>query len=93
MAEAGRTQDEGVDVALGPLRMGLGFGLHSEHFPAPTPTCMHWGGTGGSMGLADPGTGVSFGYAPNNWSLGDVSREDPRLGRLVDALRLLLPTL
>jgi CubicO group peptidase (beta-lactamase class C family) len=80
------------DPAFGWLRMGLGFGLHSEQFPAPTPTSFHWGGYGGSWGLMDPKIGVSLGYAPNNMIV-DIDTLDPRLKRFSTALETLAPEL
>ena len=63
--EAGREQSYMEDRLLGMLRLGLGFAIDSEAFPAPTPTMMHWGGWGGSSIMMDPGTGMSVGFAPN----------------------------
>lgn len=72
--EASREQLYEVDPIMGALKLGLGFGLHSKEFPAPTQTCFHWGGFGGSWGVMDPATGLSLGYAPNrlivDWSDG-----------------------
>ncbi len=31
------------------------------------PTAMAWGDQGGSWAVADPSTGLSLGYAPNNF--------------------------
>jgi CubicO group peptidase (beta-lactamase class C family) len=53
------------DPFMGAIRLGLGFGLHSEEFPAPTATSFHWGGYGGSWGVMDRQSGISLGYAPN----------------------------
>jgi CubicO group peptidase (beta-lactamase class C family) len=71
---------------LGLVRFGLGFGLHSEGFSAPTPTSFHWGGYGGSSIVMDRSKGVSFGYAQNNLRLQEKVGEDVRLDRLWDAL-------
>ena len=90
--EAAREQVFGECPYLGPLRLGLGFGLHSSIWPAPSPTCFHWGGYGGSWGLMDMKTGVSLGYAPNNF-LVDLEEVSPRLKRFSDALAALLPEL
>jgi len=67
IAAAGAEQAYAQCPYLGWLRMGLGFGIHSKEFPAPSPTSMHWGGFGGSIGIMDPRAGISFGYAPNNF--------------------------
>ena len=63
--EAAREQSCAVDEMFGSGRWGLGFGLHSEEFPAPTPTTFHWGGFGGSFITMDLVSGVSCGFAPN----------------------------
>lgn len=86
IALAGCEQACGIDPYIGKVRMGLGFGIDSVEYPAPTPTSMHWGGFGGSLGVMDPKRGVSLGYAPNNWrapkSEGGRMLIDPRLGNL-----------
>jgi CubicO group peptidase (beta-lactamase class C family) len=96
-AEAMREQAYEDSFYVGWLRIGLGLGLHSAEYPAPSPTCAHWGGLGGSWGLADPATGLSLGYAPNNWNVETVasvgSHREPRQTRFADALEALLPTL
>jgi CubicO group peptidase (beta-lactamase class C family) len=68
VAEAGRSQVFQQCPLMGWLSMGLGFGLHSDPYPLPTPTTMAWGGAGGSWGVADPACGLSLGYAPNNFA-------------------------
>ena len=75
-----------------PIAYGLGFGLDNAAFPAPTPTCFHWGGIGGSWALMDPKAQASLGYAPNHLAMGPSS-QDIRDARLSDALATLLPTL
>ena len=90
IALAGREHPYGPDPYLGMIRLGLGFGLHSQEFPAPTPTSMHWGGYGGSWCWMDPASGLSLGYAPNNWTLPDTSTGqialDARAPRVLSAL-------
>jgi len=97
IALAGAEHAYGPCLYLGPLRLGLGFGLDSKEFPAPSPTSMHWGGFGGSWGLMDPKAGLSFSYTPNNWVVPEVSSGqfaiERRLARFMDALTKLLPTL
>jgi len=83
--EAGTEQIEANDLFMGPIKYGLGFGLDSHQFPAPSPTTFHWGGYGGSWGLMDPKTGLSLGYAPNNW-ITEFEVQDPRQKRFSDAL-------
>jgi CubicO group peptidase (beta-lactamase class C family) len=94
--EVFREQAHGRCVAMGPLRMGLCLGLDSPDYPAPSANSGHWGGTGGSWGIADPVLGYSLGYAPNDWDVEDHQYEgirDPRQQRFFDALQALLPTL
>ena len=97
IALAGAEHAYGACPYLGPMRLGLGFGLDSKEFPAPSPTSMHWGGFGGSYGLMDPKAAFSLGYTPNNWVVPDVSSGqlviDRRLARFRDVLSKLLPTL
>ena len=93
--EVGKEQVFAEDPLMGPLRFGLGLALNSSYFPAPSKTSIHWGGFGGSWGLADPKARVSLGYAPNNLIVetdGDLPME-PRLRRFSAALERLLPTL
>lgn len=71
VAEAGREQSFKDDPFIGPVRLGLGFGIHHDGFPTPTPSTMHWGGFGGSLATMDPATGLSFAYVPNKLSLED----------------------
>ena len=80
VAEAGREQSFEQDEALGPLRLGLGFGLDSEGFPASTPTSMHWGGYGGSFLTMDPAIGnqLRVRARTNSWSATDFG-DDPRI--------------
>ena len=79
IAEAGREHSFEQDEMMGSLRLGLGFGLDSATFPAPTPTTMHWGGYGGSFLTMDPETGISCGFTPNQLMIGDEFGDDPRL--------------
>jgi CubicO group peptidase (beta-lactamase class C family) len=89
--EAARTQVEGDDLYIGPIRWGLGFGLSSPAFPGPSATAFHWGGAGGSWGVADPAARISFGYAPNNFLSGAGAAMDPRLAKFNAELEKLLP--
>ena len=90
---AASEQSYADDLALGWVRYGLGFGLHSDDFPAPTPTSVHWGGYGGSFLTMDPASGISCGYAQNQLLLDDGPLADPRrvefwrlLGEITDTL-------
>lgn len=97
IALAGTEQAYGPDPYLGMIRLGVGFGLHSKEFPAPTPSSMHWGGFGGSWGLMDPRARVSIGFTPNNWTAPDTTNEqlelDARLQRFMEASAKVLPGL
>lgn len=88
--QVGLEQAYGHCPLMGWIRWGLGFGLHSKEFPAPSESCFHWGGFGGSWGVMDPVAGVSLGYAPNNFLFAPV---DPRLVRIGRALRQVLGAL
>jgi len=77
--EASREQSDVVDEMFGPCRCGLGVGLHSEEYPAPTPTTFHWGGFGGSFLTMDVVTGVSCGFAPNRLMLGEDRASEQRM--------------
>ena len=78
IAEASRTQSVAVDELFGPCRYGLGFGLHREEFPAPTPTTFHWGGIGGSYVTMDPASGISSAFAPAKLRLESTHGNEPR---------------
>jgi CubicO group peptidase (beta-lactamase class C family) len=100
LAEAAKEQAYAQCPYLGWFRIGLGLALDSEEFPAPTPTTMPWGGAGGSWACMDPKTGVSVGYAPNNWIIPppettqfDMGEHDPRLRRIMAAMANVLPRL
>jgi CubicO group peptidase (beta-lactamase class C family) len=84
--EASKLQAEGDDPFFGPMRLGLGFGLDGSLFPAPTPTAFHWGGAGGSLICMDQPSGVSFGYAMNNFIMTTDTAHEPRFQRLWGAL-------
>ena len=63
--EATAEQVYAHDPIMGWCRYGLGFGLHSPGFPAPTPTTFHWGGYGGSFLTMDMASGLACAYTPN----------------------------
>lgn len=91
--EVGREQVYGEDLYIGPIRWGLGVGLDSKEFQAPSPTTFHWGGLGGAWIMMDPATRVSLGYAPNRFASFAESPDDKRVWRFIEAMRELLPTL
>lgn len=74
IAEAGTEQSYEDGGFLGRCRFGLGWGLDSVEFPAPTPTTMHWGGYGGSFLAMDPGTGTSAAFVPNMFRVGEPGK-------------------
>ncbi len=79
-------QSEGTDrVLLVSSRFGLGFMLHSPFSAMLAPTSFGHSGAGGSLGFADPASGVAFAYVMNRMqqNLGG----DPRPLGLVNALR------
>ncbi len=87
IAEAGTEQSYEESPFLGRCRFGLGWGIDSVEFPAPTPTTMHWGGYGGSFLAMDPGTGMSVAFVPNKFRLGEPGRPwDDRSRALLDTM-------
>jgi CubicO group peptidase (beta-lactamase class C family) len=91
--QAGSEQSYSVDEVLGWVRYGLGFGLDSPEFRAPTPTTIHWGGYGGSFLTMDPAAGISCGYAPNQLMIGEEYGDDPRMAGYWHLLGEVTPTL
>ncbi|HYN33108.1 MAG TPA: serine hydrolase domain-containing protein [Ilumatobacteraceae bacterium] len=77
--QAATEQSYAEDEVLGWARYGLGFGLDSPEFPAPTPSTIHWGGYGGSFLTMDPHSGISCGFAQNQLMIGEAWGDDPRL--------------
>jgi CubicO group peptidase (beta-lactamase class C family) len=88
---AGSVHYEGEDLFWGVVRYGLGFGLDSDGYHAPTPTSFHWGGFGGSWGLMDIENAVSAGYVMNAGR--GNRREDVRQERIWSALSEVMPVL
>jgi CubicO group peptidase (beta-lactamase class C family) len=78
IAQAGAEQSYAEDRALGWCRYGLGLGLHTDDYPAPTPTTMHWGGYGGSFLTMDPTTGITSAFAQNQLLTADGPHGDQR---------------
>lgn len=77
---------------MGDLRLGLTFGLDGPGFRAPSPSCVHWGGYGGSWLVMDPATGFTAAYAMNRCFMGDHIQEDPRQEPLWAVLSEILET-
>jgi CubicO group peptidase (beta-lactamase class C family) len=78
IAQATAEQSYVEDVALGWCRYGLGLGLHTDDYPAPTPTTVHWGGYGGSFLTMDPGTEITCAFAQNQLLTDGGPRGDQR---------------
>ena len=66
VATATVEQSAGRDeVLIVPTRFGLGYFLPSSFSPMAGPASFGHAGAGGSLGFADPDTGVAFGYVMN----------------------------
>jgi CubicO group peptidase (beta-lactamase class C family) len=84
LAAALTEQAAGKDRVLRvPVRVGTGFGLPTPDAFWYSPTAFGFPGFGGSIGFADPATGLAFGYTPNHVLDGAA---DPRAATLVAAL-------
>ncbi|WP_371653186.1 MULTISPECIES: serine hydrolase domain-containing protein [unclassified Streptomyces] len=66
-------------------RFGLGFMLHGPASPLLGPGSFGHPGSGGSLGFADPESGIAFGYVTNGHQKGVTA--DPRAQALVRAVR------
>ncbi|GIG91898.1 serine hydrolase domain-containing protein [Plantactinospora endophytica] len=86
LAAATREQASGIDrVLMVPTRPALGFGLPLPDQPWCSPTAFGFPGYGGSLGYADPATGITFGYVTNGLRV--TLAPDPRVAGLVEAVR------
>lgn len=86
VARAARRRFSGVDMVLGvEVNWRAGFyGNNQSNWYGPNPESIGHSGWGGSMGFADPVTGLSVGYVPNQ--MDSNLNGDPRSLRLVAAL-------
>ncbi|MEV1166903.1 serine hydrolase domain-containing protein [Nonomuraea sp. NPDC049784] len=85
LAAATAEQVSGIDRILRvPVRIGTGFGLPTPDAFWYSPTAFGFPGRGGSLGFADPATGVAFGYVMNHVVEGVP---DLRAANLVAAVR------
>lgn len=66
-------------------RFGLGYMLHGSASPFLAPGSFGHPGRGGSLGFADPETGIAFGYVTNGFR--KTVTADPRAQALVRAVR------
>lgn len=89
LAAATREQANGVDQVLRlPTRPALGFGLPLPEQPWWSPTAFGFPGHGGSLGYADPASGIAFGYVTNGLRV--TMAPDARTAGLIEALRSVL---
>jgi CubicO group peptidase (beta-lactamase class C family) len=67
-------QADGIDLVLGQrLKMGLGFGLRSDHTPiGRNPRVCFWGGWGGSIVVNDLDARLTVAYVMNRMSEGTM---------------------
>ncbi|MEU5917215.1 serine hydrolase domain-containing protein [Streptomyces sp. NPDC047141] len=72
-------------VLLVGTRFGLGHMLHGPASPLLGPTSFGHPGRGGSLGFADPESGIAFGYVTNG--MRRTVTADPRAQALVRAVR------
>ncbi|WP_328748080.1 beta-lactamase family protein [Streptomyces sp. NBC_00285] len=88
--EAARTEESaGPDrVLVVNTRFGLGYMLHGSASPLLGPGSFGHPGRGGSLGFADPDTGIAFGYVTNGFR--KTVTADPRAQALVRAVRAAL---
>jgi CubicO group peptidase (beta-lactamase class C family) len=86
VAAATTVQASGVDRVLRvPVRIGIGFGLPTPDAFWYGPTAFGFPGYGGSLGFADPATGLAFGYVMNHVQEGVPDR---RAAALLEAVRV-----
>jgi CubicO group peptidase (beta-lactamase class C family) len=79
-------QSSGPDrVLVVNTRFGLGYMLHGPASPLLSPTSFGHPGRGGALGLADPESGIAFGYVTNGFRSSVTA--DPRAQALLRALR------
>jgi CubicO group peptidase (beta-lactamase class C family) len=85
LTEATAEQVYGQDLVLHrPSRFGLGFQLTQPERPiGPGQATFGHFGAGGSLGFADPGNGIAFGYVMNQMG---PRWQNPRTRALVDAV-------
>jgi CubicO group peptidase (beta-lactamase class C family) len=87
VAEAGREWVRGLDRVMRlPTAFGLGFERTIPEWKfGPNPNTFGHNGSGGSLGMVDPDTGISLGYVMNLMVWGPT-RDDPRWPAIFDAL-------
>ena len=86
LASARAEQSRGADACLVVnTRFGLGFMLNDDEIPLLGDGSFGHAGAGGSLGFADPESGVAFGYVMNQMGAGLLIDERP--ARLIEVLR------
>ncbi|MFI6288508.1 serine hydrolase domain-containing protein [Streptomyces sp. NPDC051018] len=86
LALARTEESAGPDrVLVVPTRFSLGFMLHGPAAPLLGPGSFGHPGRGGSLGFADPESGIAFGYVTNGLRKGITA--DPRAQALIRAVR------
>lgn len=86
LTQARSEESGGADrVLVVHSRFGLGFMLHGASAPMLAPGSFGHPGRGGSLGFADPESGIAFGYVTGAMQKSVTS--DPRAQALVTALR------
>ncbi|MGI5352903.1 serine hydrolase domain-containing protein [Streptomyces sp. CA-250714] len=86
LTQARSLESDGADrVLIVGTRFGLGYMLHGSACPLLGPGSFGHPGRGGSLGFADPETGVSFGYVTG--ALHRSVTSDPRPQAVIRALR------
>ncbi|MBT2233782.1 serine hydrolase domain-containing protein [Nonomuraea sp. NEAU-A123] len=84
LAAATAEQVSGIDRILRvPVRIGTGFGLPTPDVFWYSPTAFGFPGYGGSLGFADPASGLAFGYVMNHVQEGVPDR---RAASLLEAV-------
>jgi CubicO group peptidase (beta-lactamase class C family) len=85
LAAATTERTSGIDRILRvPVRIGTGLGLPTPDMYWYGPTAFGFPGYGGSIGFADPSTGLAFAYVMNHIQEGLADR---RAATLLDAVR------
>lgn len=86
VALARAEESAGADrVLVVNTRFGLGYMLHGSASPFLSPGSFGHPGRGGSLGFADPESGIAFGYVTNGFR--KTVTADPRAQALVRAVR------
>ncbi|RZS39202.1 CubicO group peptidase (beta-lactamase class C family) [Herbihabitans rhizosphaerae] len=86
LKEATTEQAAGIDrITRTPVRWTTGYALWTDQSPWLPPTMFGFSGLGGSIGFADPDTGLAVGYVMNHIVQG--MEPDPRAANLVTAVR------